>query len=470
MAGKKTKWSSCNLLEPATEGSRLCQFSVSSKKVKLSGDLRVADLIELPAKAVGKDWRDLLSRKLNIATLPPEKVFLRVVELPECEPDELLPMVEFQIEDLSPLPMAQAVWSAEAVPGSTGTEGNQTVLVMIAERGVVEGRLDELEDVNYLADRVEVPLLRELVPGEPREDGAHIQLVQGADSVLALVSWWFDGRLRDVNSFNLPDTAASRDELVEKINSVALAGEVAGWMPDEPACHLAKRGDVAGDWNTALAKCFGRIREVEPMSEVDLATAAVEFTARTTAPGLMLEDYSARNRQRFQDGLWMQGIKGAVALMLIGLCVFFAYGSWLQSDLDDLNQQVKVQGLQYTNALSLKAKMQTLNKQEALKTAVGDAWVKVGNTNLPPELKFTQLMFSSDRTLEGNTSRKLRIVGTADDGKETFIDDYNLVLARMEVKGREGQKLFSSVSPGPSRKDPRKKLTTWSVECKFDGE
>ena len=424
---------------------------------------------ELPAKVVGKDWSDLLSRKLNIATLPPEKVFLRVVELPECEPDELLPMVEFQIEDLSPLPMAQAVWSAEAVPGSTGTEGNQTVLVMIAERGVVGDRLDELEAVNYLADRVEVPLLRELVPGEPREDGAHIQLVQGADSVLALVSWWFAGRLRDVNSFNLPDTAASRDELVEKINSVALAGEVAGWMPDEPACHLAKRGDVAADWNTALAKCFGRIREVEPMSEVDLATAAVEFTARTTAPGLMLEDYSARNRQRFQDGLWMEGIKGAVALMLIGLCFFFAYGSWLQSDLDDLNQQVKVQGLQYTNALSLKAKMQTLKKQEALKTAALNAWSEVA-IGLPGELKFTQLMFSSDRTLEGNTSRKLRIVGTADDGKETFIDDYNLVLARMEVKGREGQKLFSSVSPGPSRKDPRKKLTTWSVECKFDGE
>ena len=469
MAGKKTKWSSCNLLEPATEGSRLCQFSVSSKKVKLSGDLRVAEGEDPPAKVVGKDWSDLLSRKLNIATLPPEKVFLRVVELPECEPDELLPMVEFQIEDLSPLPMAQAVWSAEAVPGSTGTEGNQTVLVMIAERGVVGDRLDELEAVNYLADRVEVPLLRELVPGEPREDGAHIQLVQGADSVLALVSWWFAGRLRDVNSFNLPDTAASRDALVEKINSVALAGEVAGWMPDEPACHLAKRGDVAADWNTALAKCFGRIREVEPMSEVDLATAAVEFTARTTAPGLMLEDYSARNRQRFQDGLWMEGIKGAVALMLIGLCFFFAYGSWLQSDLDDLNQQVKVQGLQYTNALSLKAKMQTLKKQEALKTAALNAWSEVA-IGLPGELKFTQLMFSSDRTLEGNTSRKLRIVGTADDGKETFIDDYNLVLARMEVKGREGQKLFSSVSPGPSRKDPRKKLTTWSVECKFDGE
>ena len=165
----------------------------------------------------------------------------------------------------------------------------------------------------------------------------------------------------------------------------------------------------------------------------------------------------------------MQGVKGAIAVMMIGLCLFYAYGSWLQSDLDDLNQQVKVQGLQYTNALSLKAKMQTLKKQEALKTAALNAWSEVA-IGLPGELKFTQLMFSSDRTLDGNTSRKLRIVGTADDGKETFIDDYNLALTRIEVEGSEGQKLFSSVSPGPSRKDPRKKLITWSVECKFDGE
>ena len=144
------------------------QFSVSSKKVKLSGELRVAEGDDPPAKAVAKDWSDLLSRKLNIATLPPEKVFLRVVDLPECEPDELLPMVEFQIEELSPLPAAQTVWSAEVVPGSGSPGGNQPVLVTIAERSVVENRLEELEASNFLADRLEVPLLRELVHSEPR--------------------------------------------------------------------------------------------------------------------------------------------------------------------------------------------------------------------------------------------------------------------------------------------------------------
>jgi len=285
------------------------------------------------------------------------------------------------------------------------------------------------------------------------------------------VSWWFGGRLRDVNSFNLPDTAASRDALVEKINSVALAGEVAGWMPDEPACHLAKRGDVAADWNAALAKCFGRIREVEPMRDVDLATSAAEFAARTTAPGLMIEDYRLRNRQRFQDGLWMQGIKGALTLVLIVLCGFFAYGRWLQSDLEKWKLKVRNEGAKYTNALSLKAKMQTLKKQEALKTAALNAWAKV-STNLPPELKFSELKFTSNPTPDGSTSRKLQIWGAVDSSNKTLLANYQELLTRMKTgEGKELKKLFSEVRREYLRPDRRSKnQNIWFLTCDFNGE
>ena len=468
MAAKKINWSSCNLIEPAIEGSRLWQFSASSKKVRLSGDLRVSENEEPPAKVVSKTWTDIFSRKMNIATIPTEEVFLRVVNLPECEPEELLPMLEFQIEELSPLPLAQVVWSAEKVPGATNENGNQTVIVMIASRDSVESRLTDLESLGFLADRVEVPKLREFFAIESRDDGSHIQLIQGADSVLAVISWWFEGQLRDVNSFNLPDQEASREALVEKINRVTWAGEVSGWMPAEATCHLAKCGDVSADWQEALTRCFGgRIREVEPMSEVDLATATVEYATKTAAPGLMLEDYAKRYRQRFQDSLWMEGIKGVVAMLLLGLVAYFGYGNYLQSKLDDLVLQAKREGAQFTNALSLKARVETLEKRKALKFAALEAWYKV-SVELPQELKFSELTFTSDRTLSGKTSRQLRIRGSADTGTKNLIFNYQEALTRMEA--RDGNTLFSEVSSDGTREDTRKKQLTWALTCNFDGE
>ena len=157
MAVKKNNWSSCNLIEPSIEGSRLWQFSSSSKKVRLTGDLRITENDSPPAKIVSKTWTDIFSRKMNIATIPTEKVFLRVVNLPECESEELLPMLEFQIEELSPLPLAQVGWSAEKISGVANKHGNQTVLVMIASRDSGEIRYTELESLWFYADRFEAP-------------------------------------------------------------------------------------------------------------------------------------------------------------------------------------------------------------------------------------------------------------------------------------------------------------------------
>ena len=468
MAVKKNNWSSCNLFEPAIEGSRLWQFSSSSKKVRLTGELRVPENDSPPAKIVSKTWTDIFSRKMNIATIPTGKVFLRVVNLPECEPEELLPMLEFQIEELSPLPLAQVVWSAEKVSGVTNKQGNQTVLVMIASRDSVESRLTELESLGFYADRVEAPTLREFFPDEAKDDGAHVQLIQGVDSVLALISWWFDGQLFDVNSFNLPDKDESREDLVEKINRVTWAGEMAGWMPSEVTCYLAKRGDVSVDWQAVLARCFSdRIREAVPMSEVDLATETVKYAATSASPGLMVEDYAKRYRQRFQDSLWMEGIKGAVAILLLGLVAYFGYGNYLQSKLDNLVLQAKREGNQYTNALSLKARVETLEKRKALKFAALEAWYKV-SVELPQELKFSELTFTSDRTLSGKTSRQLRIRGSADTGTKNLIFNYQEALTRMEAN--DGNTLFSDVSSDGTREDTRKKQLNWALTCNFDGE
>ena len=239
-------------------------------------------------------------------------------------------------------------------------------------------------------------------------------------------------------------------------------------MPSEVTCHLAKRGEVAADWKSALAKCFGdRIREVEPMSDVDLATATAENATQSTAPGLMLEDYAVRYRQRFQDGLWMEGIKGAIALMLLSLVAYFGYAQYLGSKLDGLVKDERVKGRAYTNALASKARIETLEKRKALKSAALDSWYEVTKI-LPKELSFKNIDFEWVPSLDGKSGRELTLTGEAVSGADESVLNYQRALTRLE--SAEGQPLFSSVSNERFQADRKTGKISWTLKCEFDAE
>jgi len=55
---------------------------------------------------------------LNVAWLPSEEVFLRVIELPKSNFEETRSMVELQLEKLSPMPVAQIVWAIHILPSA----------------------------------------------------------------------------------------------------------------------------------------------------------------------------------------------------------------------------------------------------------------------------------------------------------------------------------------------------------------
>ena len=97
----------------------------------------------LPVNLVGRDWKMLFQPKLNIAWLPVDQVFLRVVQLPVSDLDETLAMVELQLEKLSPLPVTQMVWSVQMLPHKAGNL--QSVIVVMMARDLVEKFLGELE-------------------------------------------------------------------------------------------------------------------------------------------------------------------------------------------------------------------------------------------------------------------------------------------------------------------------------------
>ena len=126
---------------------------------------------------------------MNVAWLPPENVFLRVIELPKSSFGETLSMVELQLEKLSPLPVTQIVWTLQVLPQSPA-ENLQTVIVVIVERKVVEEFLGKLEKQGFLADRLEAPMLDQLEATPATEDGAWIY---PARCTARTPRWWRGG-------------------------------------------------------------------------------------------------------------------------------------------------------------------------------------------------------------------------------------------------------------------------------------
>src|SRR5437667_10949260 len=199
---KKSRWHSCNVLQVSAEARQIWQFDARNGAFVLNRQQTSFAGEPLPARLVAKDWRTLWQPKLNIAWLPPEQVFLRVAQFPASDFNETLSMVELQLEKLSPLPVAQIVWSIQVLPHAAGNM--QTVIVMIVARNVVEEFLGELEGQGYLADRLELPVVDQLQATAITADGAWIYPEALGGKNTGLAAWWYGGILQNIDLLTLP--------------------------------------------------------------------------------------------------------------------------------------------------------------------------------------------------------------------------------------------------------------------------
>ena len=199
MAGKR--WNTCNVLAVGAEARRLWQFDAKGQDFKLDREVALRAGEALP-DAVAKSWSSLWQHKLNIASLPADRVFLRTAQFPKASFSETVAMAELQLEKLSPMPVGQVVWTIHCL--SQGQDAQQTVIFVIAARDAVEEFLGKLEGQGYLADRLEVPALDLLLSTEIKGDGAWLypEVLGGVDS--ALVAWWYGGVLRSLDLAVLP--------------------------------------------------------------------------------------------------------------------------------------------------------------------------------------------------------------------------------------------------------------------------
>jgi hypothetical protein len=464
---KKQPFKSFNVLESDTEGNRLWNFALERNEVRLTKKETALAPQTLPSAVYVKDWHNLPHPRLNIAWLPATQVFLKVVQLPAADRQELMAMLEFQLEKLSPLPVPQIIWSVEVLPSEDETM--QTAVLCIVSRDVVESYLGKLEEQNFQADRLEVPRMEQILADGTREDGAWIYPGRGSESNLCLAAWWSGGVLRDLQLMRLPlevageagagNTLAARAAVLhEQLMQIAWAGELEGWLNLPVKWHLVADEQTAPEWQAIVAEWSEEAVAVQaPITDESLA----KFSAGRAARGeggsnLLPAEFAARYRQQYVDRLWMGGLGALIGLYVFGALIYLVALNIYQYRQAAVQTEVVSLGPTYTNVLELKERAQVLQEQLDLKYAALDSF-KAASELLPPEFTLVNLVFSQGKSFQ--------IYGTAPAGQETNVTYYNEQMRQAMVNGKP---LFSSVTPPSTYSRPGSRDVNWNFDCKLN--
>lgn len=442
---KRTRWHSCNVLSVGADARQLWKFDAKGGGFALDRTATLAASEPLPAQWTAKDWRNLFQRKLNIAWLPPEHVFLRVAHFPVASYEETRAMVELQLERLSPVPVTQIVWTLHVLPEPK--DNQQTVVVLIVARDVVEEFLGQLEGQGFLADRLDVSLLDQLQATAVTEDGAWIYAETAGPKGTALVAWWFGGVLRNLSLLNLPAGGERVAPLRQQLLQPAWAGELEGWLTRPPAWHLVADEPTARAWEPVLREAMDEpIQIVAPPAPADLAARTASRAAQANGQANLLPaEFTKRYQQQFVDRLWMRLLFVIGGAYVLGTLIYFAVLSFAVYQKDSVQQAVRNQSNNYTNALQLKARYQVLQDRQDLKYAALDCWKLVAEL-LPDGVTLTALDFA-----EG---RKLRLEGVCPADKVMATIEFSGALRKSQVRGKpmfkptEGDSFQQQANPG----------------------
>lgn len=421
-----SRWHSCNILQTAPDANRLWQFDAKSGALNRESSSVTGQPV--PARQVDKSWQSLWQPKLNIAWLPPENIFLRVIELPKSSVGETLSMVELQLEKLSPLPVAQIVWTLQVLTQAPA-ENLQTVIVVIIERRTVEEFLGKLEAQGYLADRLEVPMLDQLMAISPTEEGAWLYPTLLNGQPAALVAWWFGGALRNLSLIVLPSDGNRAKSFQAQLAQFVWAGELEGWLTAQPKWHLVADGADAAEWQIFLLEGLGEAVEVTPPVPLSELAARTARRATATSPdaALLPPEYVTRYHQQFVDRLWLRGLIAVGILYAVGVMIYFCATTVLDYQTSKVEQQTAGISGSYTNSQQLLARFKVLKERQDLKYAALDCWKLVAD-RLPEGISLQRFSFGD--------GQKLTLSGIVTPDQITPITDFYDSLRKAQSEGR----------------------------------
>jgi len=451
---KKEPWQLCNVLREGEAERRLWQFRPRGNTCALVREQGVTAGERLPVKAVRKDFKSLMQRKLNIAWLPPGDVFLSVVVLPTTDAAELRGMLDLQLEKLSPLPAAQTCWTYVVLPRPTAATATR-VLLIVASRHSVEAFLGRLEAEGYLADRLELPQIDELLACLEQGDGVWVFPRRHKERFFTMIAWLADGEVQHVGLTLLPE-AGWPDVIKAQLAQVVWAGELDGWLQGSPGVHLLADGELAAVFEPVLREfAGGPVKVLPPPTEPQLAllTAA---RAQTSQPvPLLPAEQATRYRQVFVDRIWMRSLGAVVLVYLFGVLAYFAAIEWARHQQAALELTRNGLARTYTNTLQLAQQVKILQNQMNLKYAALDSFKAVAE-KLPDGLTISSFSFQ-----RGSRVQLFGLAAANDAGKVAAF------VGELQATESAGRRLFASVNAPSIRADPASGQNRWDFECEL---
>jgi hypothetical protein len=430
------RWNSCNILHVAPDAKRVWSFDAKGGGFVPRGETRAAHTERLAGAGIAKNWSSLVSPKLNVAWLPAESVFLRVIELPASNFEETLAMVELQLEKLSTLPVAQIVWTMHVAgthtapaKGDNAPESLQTVIVVIAERAVVEEFLGRLEKEGFLADRLETPVLDQLAAIPQNDDGVWLFPISLAGQNAALTAWRTGGVLRNLSFVTLPPAGDRAAELKNQLAHLAWSGELEGWLNAPLKWHLVADPVNAAEWENLLHTATGEpVAVAAPAAPAELAAGTARRAAAAGKSNLLPEEFSTKYHQQFIDRLWLRGLLYAGAMHAVFCVIYFCATTVLSYRVAGVEKQVSALGGSYTNSLQLKARYDILKERSQLKYAALDCWQLVAG-QLPPGISVQRFSFGNGQSVA--------LGGQANADDINKIIDFNDAMRKLKVGGQQ---------------------------------
>jgi len=267
-----------------------CEAEISPGMIE-SGEIKDEDgLADAIKEALRKTNKEKLRTRYVIASLPEEKAFIRVIQMPAMEEKELKKAVYFEAENYVPLPLDKVYLDSQAIPRSDKKSERSAVLIAALPKEIVDSYLSVFRKAGLkpLAFEVESQAIARALVKRGREDCSALLIDLGA--VRTGLSFFSGNSLRFTSSVPALSDSFSKDELAEQIkkhldyyrtretepiNEALLCGGKANLkdLPEFLSRELKIRASLGNPWINILPETLKEIPEISFEESLKYATA-----------------------------------------------------------------------------------------------------------------------------------------------------------------------------------------------------